>query len=49
MMYSLDGPAIKALGIDLDGPYLETTLAQLVDLNSVVKSLTDSFLAPVGS
>ena len=45
MMYSLDMEALAAVGIDTSGEHLEVLLGELVELNSTVKGLADSFVA----
>ncbi len=45
LMYSLDTDALTKAGIKIDGDYLERMLSELIDLNTVIKSLADSFNA----
>ncbi len=44
MMYSLDTEAVKKAGIDIEGDAAEILLSELFELNSVVRSLAESFV-----
>lgn len=43
MMYSIDMEALDYIGFDTDEAYLESLLARLVDLDSVVKEMSSAF------
>lgn len=44
MMYSIDEEALANIGIDLEDGDMEKILAKIVDLNSVVKDLSNAFV-----
>jgi putative nucleotidyltransferase with HDIG domain len=43
MMYTLDYEFLRGIGINVQGSYVEMMMSKLMDLNSVVQSLADSF------
>jgi hypothetical protein len=44
-MYSIDTSALKTIGSDVSGSYMEDTLSRLLSLQPVIQSMMESFSA----